>query len=241
MRGIAAAVLLIGGLALLHGSVLAWSVAVACGRGCSCCGLRALASRPARRRRQQARGRLHVLHLGFEDPDDAGRRWWLAGAPPRPTAGWPPRPRVTVLTTRFPGARDRTGSMDGVRLRWSTSDREPAATGSPALLGYVLPRPRGAGAGRADLVVEDFFAPVSSMRAPRVERAPTVGVVQWLNAREKARQYRLPVHLVERLAVRSHRRSSPCRTGVAAKLAGAQPGRVDRRDRQRRRRRWPAP
>jgi glycosyltransferase involved in cell wall biosynthesis len=41
---------------------------------------------------------------------------------------------------------------------------------------------------------------------PWLTRRPVVGVVQWLFAREKSRQYHLPFHVVERAGVASHRR-----------------------------------
>ena len=72
------------------------------------------------------------------------------------------------------------------------------------------------GPGPVDLVVEDFFAPISSMAIPAWTRVPAVGVVQWLNAREKARQYHLPVHWVERWGVGTHRRIVAVSHGVGA-------------------------
>ena len=55
-------------------------------------------------------------------------------------------------------------------------------------------------------MVEDFFAPFASMAAPRWTRRPTIGVVQWLQAQEKSRQYHLPLTPLQTFGVRSHRR-----------------------------------
>lgn len=164
---------------------------------------------------------LHILHLGFENPfmDGAGggstrtheinRRIAAAGH------------EVTVLTTRYPGWSDRV--QDGVRY-------VPIGFGQgknrlTRLLGYIcrLPteaRHRGA---TADLVIEDFFAPFSTMAAPMWTRRPTVGVVQWLHARDKARQYRLPFHIIERAGVRHHSRLVAVSRGTADDLLGMNP------------------
>jgi glycogen synthase len=149
---------------------------------------------------------LRVLHLGFEDPAMPGagggslrtheinRRLAADGMD------------VTVLTTRFPGCTDRV--QDGVR--YVHVGRGPSGSRLSRLLGYVLGLPtavrRYAAQHRPDLVVEDFFAPFATMAAPRWTRYPTIGMVQWLQAEEKSRQYHLPLHLLQTFGVRSHRR-----------------------------------
>lgn len=163
---------------------------------------------------------LRVLHLGFEDPlmpgagggslrtHEVNRRLAAAGH------------QVTVLTTRWPGCAERV--QDGVTYRQVGWGR--GATRLTRLAGYVLGLPAAVRADRtADLVVEDFFAPFSSMSVPRWSRRPVVGVVQWLHAREKAREYRLPLHLLERAGVRSHRRLIAVSAGVAERLSAANP------------------
>ena len=164
-------------------------------------------------------GRLRILHLGFEDsamPGSGGgslrtheidRRLASAGH------------QVTVLTTRFPGARD--GVREGVDYRHVGIGR--GATRLTRTLGYLLALPVTVRRRPADVVIEDFFAPISTMAARAWTGRPTVAVVQWLNAREKARQYRLPVHLVERFGVRRHRDFIPMSQGVADQLLALNP------------------
>jgi glycogen synthase len=167
---------------------------------------------------------LRVLHLGFEDPAMPGagggslrtheinRRLVADGMD------------VTVLTTRYPGAVDRV--QDGVRYRHVGAGA--GATRVSRLLGYVLGLPAAARRVPADLVVEDFFAPFSTMAAPRWTGRPTIGVVQWLQAREKSRQYRLPLHLLERFGVRSHHHVVTVSRDTAAQLGALNPAlRVD--------------
>jgi glycosyltransferase involved in cell wall biosynthesis len=162
---------------------------------------------------------VRVLHLGFEDPAMPGagggsvrtheinRRLVARGH------------QVTVLTTRFPGCADRV--QDGVHYLHVGVGR--GGNRWTRLLGYVQGLPGAARRHQADLVVEDFFAPFSSMAAPRWTGRPTIGMVQWLHARDKSRQYRLPLHLVERLGVRSHRRLVAVSHGTADKLRALNP------------------
>lgn len=165
---------------------------------------------------------MRVLHLGFEDPRMPGagggsvrtheinRRLAARGF------------HVTVLTTRYPGWQERV--QDGVHY-------VPIGFGDgrnrlARLLTYVARLPFEVRRRRAmaDLVVEDFFAPFSTMAAPLWTARPTVGVVQWLHAEEKARQYKLPLHWIERLGVRKHRRLISVSKGIADRLTGMNPG-----------------
>ncbi|PVZ14187.1 glycosyltransferase family 4 protein [Actinomycetospora cinnamomea] len=173
---------------------------------------------------------MHILHLGFEHPHQPG-----AGGGSRRTHEIDRRlvaagHRVTVLTTTFPGARD--AEHDGVRyvpVGPEVGVRR-GANRLTRLLGYVAGLPLAVRRHRrdADLVVEDFFAPISSMGAPRWTGRPTLGLVQWLHARDKARQYKVPVHRVERWGVRSHRRMIAVSAGTAERLREMNPAaRVD--------------
>ena len=163
---------------------------------------------------------LRVLHLGFEDPLMPGsgggslrtreidRRLAADGM------------EVTVLTTRYPGCVD--GEYEGVRYEHVGIGR--GRNRLTRLLGYVAALPFAVRRHRdADLVVEDFLPPFSSMAVPLWTRRPVVGMVQWLHAREKAHQYKLPFHLVERAAVRTHRRLIAVSDGVAERLTEMNP------------------
>jgi glycogen synthase len=169
---------------------------------------------------------LRVLHLGFEHPRMPG-----AGGGSRRTheinrrlaaAGH----EITVLTTTFPGAREAV--IDGVRyvpVGWGAGRNRWSR-----LFGYVALLPAAVRRRREvhDLVVEDFFAPFSSIAVPWWSGRPTLGVVQWLHAGLKARQYWLPFQWVERLGVRSHRRLIAVSAGTAEKLHRLNPAaRVD--------------
>jgi glycosyltransferase involved in cell wall biosynthesis/O-antigen/teichoic acid export membrane protein len=140
-----------------------------------------------------------VLHLGFEDH----RRPGSGGGSVRThqvNRRLADRFDVTVLTTSWPGAEDRV--EDGVRYVHIGSPRGHWAS----LLSYFAVLPFHARRHAADLVVEDFAAPFSSSLSPLWDPRPKLAVVQWLNAREKSRQYKLPFFLVESLGVRLHGR-----------------------------------
>jgi len=205
LRGLAATGLLITALLLARPSPVGWlTVAVAAGVVV----VRGALARPAGRRsgpeRAQPAGcfeQLQILHLGFEDPamPGAGGGSLRTHEINRRLTG---EHQITVLTTRFPGCRDRI--QDGVR--YVHIGVGTGRTRLTRLLGYVLLLPLCTRRYPADIVIEDFFAPISTLAAPLWTGRPTIGMVQWLNAREKARQYHLPFHLLERAGVRRHRR-----------------------------------
>jgi glycosyltransferase involved in cell wall biosynthesis len=157
--------------------------------------------------------RLQIVHLGFEDPAMSG-----AGGGAVRTHAINRRIAVdhdiTVLVQRFPGCVDRF--EDGVRyLHVGTGAGRNRLS---RLVGYVSGSISALRRLPADLVVEDFFAPISTMAAPIWTGRPTIGVVQWLNARDKARQYRLPFQFIERFGVRRHHRLIAVSGGVAERL-----------------------
>jgi glycosyltransferase involved in cell wall biosynthesis len=166
----------------------------------------------------QSPGPLRVLHLGFEDPrmPGAGGGATRTHEINRRLARWD---RITVLVQRFPGWADR--DEDGVRyVHIGIGSGRNRLT---RLIGYIACLPLAARRHPADLVVEDFFAPISTLGAPTWTGRPTIGVVQWLNAEEKARQYKLPLHIVERLGVLQHVHLIAVSCGVAEQLRAINP------------------
>jgi glycosyltransferase involved in cell wall biosynthesis len=126
---------------------------------------------------------------------------------------------ITVLTTRYPGCVDRV--QDGVRY-----EHIGLGTGRnrlTRLLGYISGLPVAARGHDADLVIEDFFAPFSTMAAPLWTGRPTIGVVQWLHAKSKSSQYRLPFYLLETAGVRAHHRLITVSQGTGDQLLDMNP------------------
>ena len=160
--------------------------------------------------------RLKILHLAFEDrlrPGSGGggiRTWEIN----RRLAS---RHDITVVTTRYPGARRRT--VDGVTYR--PLGLSLGYYGS--IITYHLSVPLFLIGHRADLVVEDFAAPMSSVLVPLWTRDPTVAVVQWLFAEETSKQYKVPFFLVERLGVKVQRRFISVSRYIAGRLMAINP------------------
>ena len=171
--------------------------------------------------------RLRVLHLGFEDPARPG-----AGGGSRRTHEVNRRLaadgfEVTVLCAAHPGAQ--VHRRDGVLYRplGARLLGRPAVHPFLAQLGYfvlvVTTLWWQVRRHRPDVVVEDFAAPFSSVAVPRLTRVPVVGVVQWLFAEQKARQYRLPFDRVERVGLASHRHLVAVSEDLAGQLRERNP------------------
>jgi glycogen(starch) synthase len=209
-RGIAwqCAIVALPGLALLllRGNPVLWLIAALIGEVLP--GLRAL----------QLYGlslvsseRPRVLHLAFEDPRRPGsgggsvrtleidRR--LAGSY-----------QITAVCARYQGCKARV--EDGVHyvhvgLPWGQK---------LSFLTYFACVPWALVRYPSELVVEDFAAPFASVAVPWLTSRPVVGMVQWLFAQEKAAEYRLPFHLVEKVGLSSHRNLVAVSEDLAAQL-----------------------
>jgi hypothetical protein len=107
-------------------------------------------------RKASPRDQLRILHLGFEDPAMPG----AGGGSVRTheiNRRLAAEHAITVLVQRFPGYSDRT--QDGVRyVHVGIGSGRNRLT---RLLGYVACLPLSVRRSPADLVVVDFFAPIS--------------------------------------------------------------------------------
>lgn len=176
-------------------------------------------SAPAERKQ-----RLRILHFGFEDPLMPG-----AGGGSVRTHEINKRiaahgHSVTVLTTKYPDCAARW--QDGVV--YLPVGFGPGKTRLGRLLGYCFRLPWESWKRRAsvDLVVEDFFAPFSTMAAPLWSGKPTIGMVQWLHARKKFHEYKLPFHWIEWAGVRRHRRLIAVSHGTRDQLMQLNPAAI---------------
>jgi glycosyltransferase involved in cell wall biosynthesis len=165
--------------------------------------------------------RLRILHLAFEDfrrPGSGGGSVRTHEVAKRLAS----RHELTLVTTKYPGARPRV--EDGIR--YVPIGLSLGYFGS--ILTYFASLPWALRRYSSDLVVEDFAPPFSSVLVPMWSRRPTVGLVQWLFARLKSRQYYLPFHVVERWGVRSHHDLIAVSDWTAAELRSLNPdARID--------------
>lgn len=198
-------------LILLRGHLVIWSctalavVAVPALRSLYCYGQSLAAARRPR-----------VLHLAFEDPYRPG-----SGGGSIRTFEIDRRLahnfKVTVVCARYRGSRSRV--QDGVKyvhigLPWGEK---------LSLLSYFVSLPWALIRYPSDLVVEDFAAPFSSVAVPWFTSRPVIGIVQWLFARQKAAEYGIPFHLVERIGLASHRTLVAVSEDLAAELRRRNP------------------
>ncbi|SOD71514.1 glycosyltransferase involved in cell wall bisynthesis [Jatrophihabitans sp. GAS493] len=159
---------------------------------------------------------MRILHLGFEDH----RREGSGGGSLRNrevNRRLADRHAITVLTTNYNGATERV--EDGVRY---VPIGLPIGY-FPSLMSYFAVLPFAARKYQADLVVEEFAAPLSSILMPLWTQRPTLALVQWLNAKEKSRQYKLPFFIFEWLGLRCYNRFVTVSEDMRAKILDSRP------------------
>ena len=201
-------------LFLLRSNILLWSLwAAVCGVIFCLRGLLNVSSDGT------GRAKPRVLHLGYEDPSRPGAGGGSVRTRQinrRLSASF----EITVVCARFRGSRAR--EEDGVRYV------HVGIAGLPGgdfveRLAYFAFLPWALLRYRSDLVVEDFGAPFSTVAVPWMTTRPVVGVVQWLFAKEKSRQYHLPFSWVERVGVRSHYRLIAVSEDLGLRLSDVNP------------------
>lgn len=166
---------------------------------------------------------MRILHLAFEDhlrPGSGGGSSRNREVNRRLAADH----EVTVVAAAFPGCESRV--EHGVRYR------HVGRGGSyvPSLLSYFAALPgvvsRARKADGADLVVEEFAPPASTMGVAAWSGLPTCANVQWFFARDKAREYRLPpwsLGAVERWGTRRYHHVVAVSEDLATQIRGINP------------------
>ena len=167
---------------------------------------------------------MRVLHLALEDhhrPGSGGGSLRNHQINSRlAAAGF----SIEVVAASFPGARERV--EDGVHYRHVGIPFGYA----PSLLSYQAWLPVVVHAAQRtnppDLVVEEFAPLASSLGVGYWTKLPTIGLVQGFFAREKARQYHLPVSMLtalERWGSRSHQELVAVSAALREQLLTAAP------------------
>lgn len=158
---------------------------------------------------------LRILHLGHGDPNTAlsasaelNRR--LAGA----------GHEITVLSPRLPDDRARDEHDRRRGPRWTRlSPRHRVRFGG--LLAYAIAAIIAARDSEADLVVEEFIAPLGSLAIPHWTRRPVVAVAEWLPAPRPADRW-APLLGLRWWAIRTHRSVITRSPTVSAALTTAE-------------------
>jgi len=163
--------------------------------------------------------RLRILHFAFEElgqPDSGGGAIRTFEINRRLAS----HHQITVVARRYPGARRHI--EDGIEYRYLGVASKRLGR-LPSIVSYHLAVPIFALCHRADLVVEDFAPPMSSVALPLFARDPTIAVVQWLFARETSQKYRVPFFLAESFGVRRHRHFVAVSGYIAAEISRRNP------------------
>ena len=141
---------------------------------------------------------LRVLHLG---PGDPGRDATASAEINRRLAG--AGHEITVLSPCLPDDRARAEHHRRRGLRWARlGSRHRVRPGG--LLAYAAAAIIAARDVEADLVVEEFIAPLGSLAIPRWTRRPVVAVAQWLPAPPPTDRW-APLLGLRWWAIRTHR------------------------------------
>lgn len=111
---------------------------------------------------------------------------------------------VTVISSKYPGYRDR--KEKGIFYR-----HIGFGTGNIKLnnLLYILSVPFAVAKIRADVIIECFTPPFSTLFSPLFTRIPVVAVPTMFAADEFSAKYHLPFYLVERIGCRLYRYFAP--------------------------------
>jgi glycogen synthase len=108
------------------------------------------------------------------------------------------RHEVTVVTAGYPTLRDET--VDGVRYVRMLPLPHPAN-----FIWYFIEIGPRALLAQADIIVEDFSAPLSASGLPLLVRRPVVGVASYLFGKQAAQRYHLPIDRWETAAIGRYR------------------------------------
>src|SRR3989344_2643749 len=126
--------------------------------------------------------------------------------------------RITILSNRYPGSKDRTEfGMNYTHI----------GLGSHFIrlnnLFYFLLLPFYLGKARADLVVEYFTAPVSTLFSPLFTKIPVVGVPTMFSAKDYAKKYHLPFEKIERWGCRFYKYFLPYTKDIEERMSRYNP------------------
>lgn len=108
--------------------------------------------------------------------------------------------RVTVFCSRYPGSKDRI--EDGIEYRHIGLGTNWLKLNN---LAFLVAAPLAVRKIRADLIIECFTAPISTLFSPLFTSIPVIGLPSMFNAREFTKKYKLPFHWVERIGMKFYR------------------------------------
>jgi glycosyltransferase involved in cell wall biosynthesis len=126
---------------------------------------------------------------------------------------------VTVYCSRYPGFRDRI--ENGIRYRHISLGTRYIRLNN---LFYILTLPFYVRQIKADIIIESFVAPISTLCSPLFTKVPVIGLPSMFNAKAFFRKYHIPFHWVERFGSRVYKYFLPYSDIDSAKMRLLNPG-----------------
>lgn len=111
---------------------------------------------------------------------------------------------VVSVCSRYPGYKDRV--ENGIQYKHIGLGSSNIKLNNFV---YIFSVPFYLVRAKADIVIECFTAPISTMFSPLFTKIPVVALPSMFNAKEFTKKYRLPFHLVEKLGIKHYKYMLP--------------------------------
>lgn len=111
---------------------------------------------------------------------------------------------VEVITSRFPNSNDRIEK--GMKYHHIGLGTKNIKLNN---LVYILAVPLALRNIDADIIIECFTAPISTLMSPLFTKIPVVALPSMFNAKEFSKKYHLPFHWIERFGMRFYKYIMP--------------------------------
>jgi len=112
--------------------------------------------------------------------------------------------KVTVISSRYPGYKDR--KENGIYYK-----HIGLGTGNIKVnnVFYIFLLPFMVTKLNADVIIECFTAPISTLFTPLFTKTPVIALPSMFNAQEFAKKYKIPFHLIEKFGLKFYKYMLP--------------------------------
>ena len=112
--------------------------------------------------------------------------------------------KVTIIASRYPGSRERV--EEGISYKHIGLGSANIKVNN---LAYILSLPFTVRKLKADIMVECFTAPISTLFSPLFTKIPVVALPSMFNAVEFSKKYHIPFYLIERFGIKFYKYMLP--------------------------------
>jgi len=113
--------------------------------------------------------------------------------------------RIKVICSRYPGYKDRI--ENGIEYKHIGLGSKNIRLNN---IFYILSVPFAVlGIKDADVIIECFTAPISTLFSPLFTKIPVIGLPSMFNAKEFSKKYHLPLYLIEKFGMKFYRYMLP--------------------------------